>query len=142
MKPEVWWSQAGPTSPSTRDRTNLATLQDGLRPVRNCSAPLRRATRGNCCEQILDRRPEDTQRTRVTTKWRCRLSQKSLWQLLQVNYIRGHPHGSGSYEDHLKKDRLEDRTSLSLVKNINFLCHINVFGTAHQPTVQGSYDHS
>ncbi len=47
-----------------------------------------------------------------------------------------------SYEDRLKIDRLEDRTSLCLVKNENFLCHINVFGTAHQPTVQRSCDHS
>ncbi len=47
-----------------------------------------------------------------------------------------------TYEDRLKIDRLEDRTSLCLVKNENFLCHINMFGTAHQPTVQGSCDHS
>ena len=49
---------------------------------------------------------------------------------------------SWKYEDRLKIDRLEDRTSLCLVKNENFLCHINMFGTAHQPTVQGSCDHS
>ncbi len=30
------------------------------------------------------------------------------------------------YEDRLKIDRLEDRTSLCLVKNENFLYHINV----------------
>ncbi len=46
------------------------------------------------------------------------------------------------YEDRLKIDRLEDHTSLCLVKNENFLYHINVFGTAHQPTVQGSYDYN
>ncbi len=47
-----------------------------------------------------------------------------------------------TYEDRLKIDRLEDRTSLCLVKNEIFRCHINIFGAAHQPTVQGSYDHS
>ncbi len=47
-----------------------------------------------------------------------------------------------SYVDRLKINRLEDRTSLCLVKNENFLCYINVFSIAHQPTVQGSYDHS
>ena len=46
------------------------------------------------------------------------------------------------YVDCLKINRLEDRTSLCLVKNENFLCYINVFGAAHQPTVQGSYDYS
>ncbi len=54
------------------------------------------------------------------------------------------PRGAQSkvYVDRLKIDRLEDRTSLCLVKNKNFLCHINVFGTTHQPTVQGSCNHS
>ncbi len=47
-----------------------------------------------------------------------------------------------TYEDHLKIDRLEDRTSLCLVKNKNFLCHMNGFGVAYQPIVQGSYNHS
>ncbi len=36
-----------------------------------------------------------------------------------------------TYEERLKTDRLEDRTSLCLVKNENFLCHINMFGTTH-----------
>ncbi len=49
---------------------------------------------------------------------------------------------SWKYEDRLKIDRLEDRTSLCLVKNENFLYHINVFGAAHQSTVQESCDHS
>ncbi len=49
---------------------------------------------------------------------------------------------SDMYEDRLKIDRLEDRTSLCWVKNENFLCHFNVLGIAHQPTVQGSCDHS
>ncbi len=46
------------------------------------------------------------------------------------------------YEDHLKIDWLEDHISLCLVQNENFMYHINVFGAAHQPTVQGSCDHN
>ncbi len=46
------------------------------------------------------------------------------------------------YEDRLKIDRLEDCTSLCLVKNENFLYHVNMFGIAHQPTIQGSCNHS
>ncbi len=46
------------------------------------------------------------------------------------------------YEDRLKINQSEDCTSLCLVQNENFMHHINVFGAAHQPTVQGSCDHN
>ncbi len=43
---------------------------------------------------------------------------------------------STKYEDRLKIDRLEDHTSLCLVKNKNFMCHKNVSMQLINSTIQ------